>query len=306
MKKAIKTMLMLFVASTTLVLTSCGTDEDVKDVELTMIPAATSGTHFGGDSVSITINAKGNSDNKLKKLIITKAKTGSPTTTILDQTLSGTDYIYTLKQTFDNTDAGSITYTITLQGEKGTNQTKTYTANIKVAGLISDETQAVTLFGQTAAAETQQFIALNSFTTYTKTQASDNSYDALKNKIDLVFYYGTNNKFTLSSPSDAVMQGLYSGFSSFWTSADNKRITGLYKATGLINYTGVVASSSDREIQILAEGKTFSNTLTQLALNDLILFKTTEGKLGLLRVREVKGNTSADAEFIFDGVVQQN
>lgn len=305
MKKAIKTIMMLFVASTTLMLTSCGTDEDVKDVELSMIPAATSGTHFGGDSVSITINAKGNSDNKLKKLIITKAKTGNPTTTILDQTLTGTDYIYTLKQTFDNSDAGTITYTITLQGEKGNNQTKTYVANIKVIGLTEATPSAVSLFGQGAAAETQQFIGLTDFATYNKTQVSENSYDILKNKVDLGFYYGTNNKFSLSSPSDAVMQGLYGGFSDFWTSANNKRVTGLYKATGQINFNTVTASGSDRDIQVLAEGKTFSNTITQIAPNDVILFKTTEGKLGLLNIRETNGNTNAIAVLVFDGVVQK-
>jgi hypothetical protein len=58
MKKAIKTIMMLFVAST-FVLTSCTDDTDVKDVELTMIPAATSGTYFVSDTLINAVVATG-------------------------------------------------------------------------------------------------------------------------------------------------------------------------------------------------------------------------------------------------------
>lgn len=307
MKKVIKTMMMLFVAST-FVLTSCSDDTEVKDVELTMIPAAASGTHFVSDTLSITLNAKGNSDNKLKSIKITKAIAGTAgVITIYENTkLSGTDFIYNLKDTFENNEVGVNTITITLTGEKGNAQTKTYTATVRAIGLIESTGSPVTLFGQGAGAGTQQFISLGSFTTFTVDGATDNSNAALKNSIDLAFYYGQTNKHVLSSLDDATMHTLYTGLSTFWTSADNKRITGLYKVpAGAIAYNVIEASGSDKDLLLYAEGKTYAKTVTSLAAGDLILFRTTEGKIGLLKVSSAGGNTSATAELSFDGLVQK-
>jgi len=305
MKKAIKTIMMLFVAST-FVLTSCTDDTDVKDVELTMIPAATSGTYFVSDTLSITLNAKGNSDNSLKSIKISKAIAGqSGIITIFENTkLSGTDFIYVLKDTLQPGEVGVNTYTITLTGEKGAVQTKTFTATVRAIGFIESTATPVSLFGQGAGAETQQFIALGSFVTYTLGEATATSNAELKNTIDLAFYYGANNKFSLSSLDDAVMHTIYSGLSTFWTSADNKRITGLTKVTG-VNYATIEASGSDKDLLLLADGKTFGKAINQLGINDLILFKTKEGKLGLLKITATSGATTSDAVMSFDGLVQK-
>ncbi len=307
MKKVIKTMMMLFVAST-FVLTSCTDDEDVKDVELIMTPAAASGSHFVSDTLSITLTAKGNSDNKLKSIKISKTIANqSGVITIYENTkLSGTEFGYVLKDTFESGEAGVNTYTITLTGEKGNAQTKTYTATVRAIGLLESTGSPVSLFGQGAGAETQQFIALNTFTTYTIGGATASSNEALKNSIDLAFYYGATNKHVLSSLDDATMHTLYNGLSSFWTSADNKRITGLYKVPpGAIQYNVIEASGSDRSLLSYADGKTYSKTVTTLAAGDLILFKTTEGKIGLLRVVSAGGNTNSTAELSFDGLIQK-
>ena len=299
--------MMLFVAST-FVLTSCTDDEDVKDVELTMIPATASGSHFVSDTLSIRLNATGNDDNKLKSIKITKAIAGTAgVITIYENTkLSGTAFIYDLKDTFQNNEVGVNTYTITLTGEKGNAQTKTYTATVRAIGLIEATGSPISLFGQGAGAETQQFISLTSFTNYTIAAATANNNEALKNSIDLAFYYGATNKHVLSSLDDATMHTLYNGLSSFWTSADNKRITGLYKVpSGALAYNVIEASGSDKDLLIYADGKTFSKTVTSLVAGDLILFKTTEGKLGLLKVAAASGNTTANAELSFDGLVQK-
>jgi hypothetical protein len=307
MKKAIKTIMMLFVAST-FVLTSCTDDTDVKDVELTMIPAATSGTYFVSDTLSITLNAKGNSDNSLKSIKISKAIAGqSGIITIFENTkLSGTDFIYVLKDTLQPGEVGVNTYTITLTGEKGAVQTKTFTATVRAIGFIESTATPVSLFGQGTGAETQQFIALGSFVTYTLNEALANNNEALKNSIDLVFYYGVANKFSLSSPDDAVMHSVYTGpgIGAFWTSADNKRITGLTKVTG-VNYATIEASGSDKDLLLLADGKTFGKAINQLAVGEVILFKTKEGKLGLLKITETTGATNTTAVMSFDGLVQK-
>jgi hypothetical protein len=309
MKKVIKTIMMLFVAST-FVLTSCTDDEDVKDVELTMIPATASGSHFVSDTLSIRLNATGNDDNKLKSIKITKAIAGTAgVITIYENTkLSGTAFIYDLKDTFQNNEVGVNTYTITLTGEKGNAQTKTYTATVRAIGLIESTGSPVSLFGQTTGAESQQFISLTSFTTFTVSQAIATNNEALKNSIDLAYYYGTTNNHSISSLDDAVMHDRYTGpgIGSFWSSADNKRITGLYKVpAGAIAYNVIEASGSDKDLLIYAEGKTYSKTITKLATGDLILFKTNEGKIGLLKVSSATGDLASNAVFSFDGLVQK-
>jgi hypothetical protein len=305
MKKVIKTIMMLFVASA-FVLTSCS-DEEVKDVELTMIPAAVSGTHFVSDTLTIRLNATGNDDNKLKSIKITKAIAGQPgVITMYENTkLSGTAFIYELKDTFESGEVGVNTITITLTGEKGTAQTKTYTATVRAIGLIESTQTPVSLFGQAAGAETQQFVALGSFSTFTIGEATANSNTELKNSIDLAFYYGASNKFSLASLDDAVMHTVYAGLSTFWTSADNSRITGLYKATGQVNYATMEASGSDKDLLLFADGKTFSKAINNIAVNYLILFKTKEGKFGLLKVTETTGATNSTAVMSFDGLVQK-
>lgn len=307
MKKVIKTMMMLFVAST-FVLTSCTSDEDVKDVELTMIPAATSGTHFVSDTLSITLNAKGNDDNKLKSIKITKAIAGQAgVITMYENTkLSGTDFIYNLKDTFQSGEVGINTITITLTGEKGNAQTKTYTATVNAIGLIeSTDGSPLTLFHQNQL-DNQHFASLKTLEVFTDEEVTANSNEIFKNSVDIAFFHGATNKYSLSSLDDkAYMQTLYTRFSSFWTSADNKRVTGLYKATGQVNYATIEASGSDKDLLLFAAGKTYSNTVNDLKVGDLILFRTNEGKLGLLKIASVDGSTSTDIRMSFDGLVQK-
>jgi hypothetical protein len=100
------------------------------------------------------------------------------------------------------------------------------------------------------------------------------------------------------------MHTQYSGLSSFWTSADNSRITGLTKVPG-VNYATIEASGSDKDLLLLADGKTFGKAINQLALNDIILFKTKEGKLGLLKITEITGSSNSTAVMSFDGLVQK-
>ena len=282
-------MVMLFAASA-LVLASCGDDTDVKDVELTLIPAATSGTHFVGDVLSITLNAKGNSDNKLKALTIVKSVTGSaPLTVYKNDKLSGTDFIYALKDTLETTDTGTVTYTFTLTGEKGNASVKNYTATVRVVGLILNIVNVISLKGQLNTNSPLHFMKLTPpFTPYSTTVTLPEFETC-----DLAFYFGSSNRFTISSPSDKVMQGLYSGLDSYWSKA---KVTGFYKAgANDLNYQAIVTTGTDMPIVNYAQGKTFSNTVTNLITGDVILFKTAEGKLGLIQVKAINPPQNAAA-----------
>lgn len=298
MKKAMRTIMMLFVASS-FALTSC-TSEDVADVTLTTIPASTGTTFFVGDTMSVTINAKGNADNKLKSLTITKAVTGKATITYYTKDLSVTDYIFELKDTLDIQDTGAVTYNITLTGEKGTAQTKAITINVSKVGFINETNGTpVQMFSHNY--DGPRFCQLTTFETWS-IDTVDN-YEKLKNKIDLVSYYGTSNKFTLSSPDDAVMQSLYSGLSGFWTSG-KARVTGLVRVNGLTTFGAITSVGDDRLLVQFAAGKTYGKTVTNVAVNDLILYKTAGNKLGLIKVTSVNTATSGAEEVQFEAISQ--
>lgn len=282
-------MMMMLVASA-FVLTSCGDDKDVKDVELTISPAATMGTHFVGESVNLTINGKGNDDNKLKSIKITKAVVGIATITVFSKDdLSGTDYIYNFKDSLYVTDTAGVTYTITLTGSEGNPAQVVYTAKVIEKGLLQELDLPVSLKGQTNTTNPLHFMRLtHPFSPYSTTITLPEFATC-----DLAFYFGNNNLFTISSPSDNVMQGLYSGLASYWTSAKE---TGFYRApAGALNYEAIAAGQIDVPIINYAEGKTYSNTITKCVPGDIILFKTEEGKLGLIRVLAVAPSVTPSA-----------
>lgn len=279
-------MVMLFAASA-LVLASCGDDTEVKDVELTLIPAATSGTHFVDDILSITLNAKGNSDNKLKALTIVKSATGSaPLTVYKNDKLSGTDFIYAFKDTLEDSDTGTITYSFTLTGEKGNAAVKTYVATVRQVGLIDATPTVISLKGQLNTTNPLHFMKLTPpFTPYSTSLTKD-EFGAC----DLAFYFGSTNKFTISSPSDNVMQSLYSGLASYWSVA---RVTGFYKAgANDLNFDAILAGEVDVPVVNYAQGKTYTNTVANLVTGDVILFRTSTGKLGLIRVEAINPQTN--------------
>lgn len=300
MKKVIKTMMLMFVAST-LVLTSCKDDETIEDVKLTLNPAATSGTHAVGSVLKIVINGQGNSDNKLKTLKITKAPKGSATTTVADEKLSGTDKIYNLIDTLK--EEGEITYSITLSGEKGTTQTATYVATIVNVNAIQIlPADQLSLKGQTQEGA-QHFMQMDqSFSPF----STDLSKTEWSTKVDLAYFFGTENKHTLTSPDNATMQGLFSGLKDggYFTTS---RKTGLYKISateGGTLYNKIVSDNNDAALTAYAAGKVYTDFLPNLAPNDVILYKTQDGLLGLIKIGNASGVSASNADLPFQALVQ--
>lgn len=291
MKKAIKTMMMMLVAST-LVLTSCKDDETtIEDVKLTLNPATTSGTHAVGTALKIVVNGKGNADNKLKTLTITKAPKGSPTTTIADEKLSGTDKIYDL---IDSLKAeGEITYTITLTGEKGATQTATYVATVvNVNPIDFIPADVISFKAQLTAAGGTHFMNLSSDFLQFSTDLSKADWSS---KVDVAYFYGATNKHTLASPDNTTMQGLYTGLKNdgYFTSS---RKTSFYKISaseGGTLYNKIISDNNDAALTAFASGKTYSDLINNLAPNDVILYKTQDGLLGLIKIGNASGNSES-------------
>lgn len=308
MKKVIKTMMMMLVAST-LILASCKDDEStIEDVKLTINPSASTGTHAAGSILKIVVNGKGNSDNKLKTLTITKAPSGSATTTLANEKLSGTDKIYDLIDTLPTVPAGQekvdITYTIKLEGEKGATQTVTYVATVVNVNPISVMPADVIDFkAQLTPEGGTHFLNLTSDFTQFSTDLSKADWSA---NVDVAYFYGATNKHTLASPDNTTMQGLYTGLKNdgYFTSS---RKTGFYKigvSEGGTLYNKVVSDNDDAALVAYANGKTYTDLVNNLAPNDVILFKTQSGLLGLIKIGNAVGSTESSGVLPIQALVQ--
>ncbi len=289
MKKVIKMMMMLVVASG-FVLSSCSDDEETKDVELTIIPSSSTagGNLFVFDTIRVTVNGVGNSDNKLKNFKVTKAKVGSATQTLVDAKLSGTSYILNFGDTLVESDTGTITYTFTLTGDKGNVQTKTFVATVTNIGVIDVSPTTIQLFAQSSGQEV--FMTLTPpFTQYTLGDALANDTAAIKEDVDLGSYYSSGtSSMSIASLFHAPYQ------TQIWSLFTSLRTRGLVRKTEFVRVSGVdfqkIADSEvDRDLQILARGKTWVEAINNLAVNDIVLYRTKDGKLGLIKIEDVSG-----------------
>jgi len=303
MKKTIKTMMYFMVASS-LILTSCGDDEDVKDAEMTLtyqgaaaiggVPSV-SGITFVGDSVKLMITGKGNSDNNLKNITVTKAVVGKSTETLYNKDLSGTDLVYNFADLTDTEDTAGVTYTFTLTSKEGNAQVKTYVTEAYIAEVTDDLATPLDLMGQTNPTDPLNFMKLTpSFTPYSITNVTKQEYAVC----DMAFFYGSSNKATFGSTDDADVLGLYNfdgkETNPDWT--DVARTTGFYKIpAGTVDYDAIVADGSDKALYNLASGKSFASKANMLIPGDLVLFQTQDGKLGIIEVQALNPPTGTAA-----------
>lgn len=300
MKKLVRTMLMMSVASLA-ILTSCNEEEDdkvIKDVEIT-ISATPATSVTAGNPVTLTLALKGNSENKLKKVTVTSS---ASTTALLNKTLSGADAVETVVDTPET--PGNITYTVTLEGEKGTAQTKTYSITVlPVPGPVTVTPTPIDLFGHVNGdGGSSRFMAC----TDPYTQVSLDNFASNKGIIDIGYYRGSTNGNTLASPSNGPLQGLYSGLT--WTGVKTTKVAKTTMTAAQFD-AYAAAPTNDSLIWATASSSTWiaDGAANQLVVGNVVLFETAAGKKGLIKVANLAGgNTSQDpAQMTLSIIVQQ-
>lgn len=292
MKKLVKSVLMLSIASLA-ILSSCKKEDsnaEVTDakVEVTVSPAIP----VEGGVVTLTVTCTGNTDNNLKSISVTR--TGgvvSTSKTVLSTSLTGTS---STKIIVDTLTSGTYIYTVAVAGEKGSPATKTVTVTTRSLPKAIDVTNATPLFGQTNGGGTNANFMQLTFPHATWSTDSA-SFSQNKSKMDLAFFFGATNKATLTSPTDATMQGLYTGSGISWTGVNT---TMLYKTTmTAAAFDAVVTSNSDSLMTAMAAGvTTWGSSVNLLTQGTVLLFKTASNKVGLIKVDNLTGTQANDAE----------
>ena len=300
MKKLVKSVLMLSIASLA-ILSSCKKDDtttDVADVKIDVTSVPTS--PIEGGTVTLTITCTGNTDNNLKSISVTRSGGSLADKVVLSKTLSGTT---STQVVVDTLGSGTFIYTIALTGGAKTNSpaTKTITVTTRPSPQPIDVTgSSVPLFGANNGPGTNpNFIQLSSpFTPF-----NTSTFAANKASIDLGFYFGDANKATLASPSDPTLQGRFSGLD--WTSGI--RTTSLYKTSLTADQFDVIAASNTDSVitAMAASVTTWVASVNLLNKGNVLMFKTKENKVGLLKIADLIGTNSTDAEMNVMVLVQK-
>lgn len=300
MKKLAKSFLMLSMASLA-VLSSCKKD-DTND-EVTAVKVSIAGTPSGstleaGTVLKLTINAEGNPDNKVKKITVTRIPSNGGTIFIdeySDVTVS--------QDIYDTLTAVDVTYTysVLVDGEKGTPATASYEVKtVAPYGLIEHMNTPVEFSGQTQNTSLTYFLQLvNPFAPYDR---DPSTFTSNVDNIDLGFFYGDANKFTLGSPSDATLQSVYDATITF----TGAKVTSLSKTSvTAAQFDAIVASQSDSAILAIAAGTTtWTGLANNLAVGNVLVYKTAEGKKGLIKVMSASGTSASAAKMTIDVVAQ--
>lgn len=287
MKKLVKSVLMLSIASLA-ILSSCKKEDSNAEVtDVTVTVSASPTIPVEGEKVTLTITCTGNTENNLKSISVNRSGGSLSDKVVLSKSLTGTSSIETVVDTLGS---GSFTYVIAVTGKEGSPATKTIIVTTRSLPKQVDVTNAIPLFGQTNGAGTNaNFMQL----TAPHGAFGTDVFAANKSKVDLAFFFGATNKATLTSPTDATMQGLYSGLN--WAGVN---ATLLYKTTmTTAAFDAVAASNSDSLITSMAAGiTTWGSSLNMLTQGNVVLFKTAANKVGLIKVDNLSGTVSGDAE----------
>jgi len=276
-----------FLLASTIVLGACSktdTPPGGSPIAVTLTPTAV--TANGGDSVGIACTIT--DQNTLKDVVISESLNGGTSAQLASYSLSGKSYQFTYYYHVPAGVTGSIVITFTVDDASNT-QTATSTITIGASGSDFNSYSAV-LLGSYSDPNAGSFYASSNNGVYTVSTASAN-----QGLVDMVFFFGATNQYTLAAPDDASFGTGSSQISSLgiqnWTTknATNFRTTSLSGLSSITKAADIAAAYN--------AGGTVSSKANMLAAGSVIAFQTAAGKYGLCKiVDESNGNTSGQGE----------
>jgi len=253
-------------------------------VTLTINPTnASSAPIYGGDSIGFTIVA--NTSNSLSTATFTQSLNNGTTTQIgSPYTLNGqTTERFTEEYYTPIGFSGTIKLTCTVTDNKG--YTDTASAIITVTPDISSYS-AVLLASYNDPSGIGSFFSSSNGQVYTVTTAATATNQSL---IDMIFFYGASNQYTLASPNDASFGTNSNQISSDgvqnWTIKNN---TTFYTTT-LTTLSGITYGAQIANALNGGSPYSPSTRANMLAVGNIIAFQTEAGKYGLVQIAQATG-----------------
>lgn len=123
-----------------------------------------------------------------------------------------------------------------------------------------------------------------------------------QSKIDLVYFYGTNNGSTIGSPNDSTVLFSHSGNTSLpnWSIKNNTKFS--VTEFSVAKYDSILNDSILTKIDTMS----FTSTINKLlSTNKVVAFKTAKGKIGMFKVVSTEGNFGGNRAITIDVKVQK-
>jgi len=298
MKRVNSFLIAAFVAASAMFVTSCGNDDEVEDPEVTVkvttsdkptmtenVGANATVTRDEGIIVTFDIDFK-QGTNKMSSISITSTVDGIGTFAVWDTTkMEGGMLNLKGGKTFSKsitTKVGKVTETFEFKMVDTKSNPSSFTLIVKPtpstdpeppAGSYSSST--VKLYGQTSSA---------GGSSYSYQMGRDLKLTEAKSQsavVDFMYYYGSTNEATISSPKDDQITQIFSSVSS-WSVKNDTRFA---KVDGVS-----VPSDNSHDSwwsSVPAAADITATKATKLAPNDVYAFKTADGKVRVFVVTNI-------------------
>ena len=297
--KKIRLFYLLIASASVLGLSSCAktdTPPGGSPITVTLTPAAVNAN--AGDSV--VIGCAISDQNNLKDVVISEVIGSGSSSQLESYSLTGKNYSFNYTYHVPAVVAGTkivITFTV-----DDASNTQTGTTTITVGGTSSDyNTYSAVLLGSYADPSAGSFYGSSNNTVYTVSTANQN-----QSSVDMAFFYGATNKYTLAAPSNQVFDNGTSGqITSLGIQNWSKRNVTNFKFTTLSDFSSITKAADILAAYNNASGSSDTKA-NMLSAGDIVAFQTDGNKYGLCKIVDATGgNTSGQGEMHIQVVIQQ-
>jgi hypothetical protein len=249
-----------------------------------------------GDSV--VINCTITDQNTLKDVVITETLPGGSPSQLQSYSLSGKSYQFSYTYHVPAVSAGNIVVTFTVDDASNT-QTATTTITVGATGKDYNSFSAV-LLGSYADPNVGSFYGSSNNEVFNVTSANQN-----QGLVDMVFFYGASNQYTLAAPSDASFSNGSPGqITSLGIQNWTTRNATNFRTTTLTDFSSITKGADIATAY--SAGSNTNSKANLLTAGQIIAFQTQAGKYGLCKIVDVTGgNTSGLGEMHIQVVDQQ-
>lgn len=274
--KIMKSVLTAVLFAIFAVFTSCTKEEVVDPKPLINFKGGTTYTSSDvsikmNQSILVGINASQNSATKKKltnfKIIITANST--PTTLINETLTENQQTVFTKDYNISFNSVGVATLTARITDSDNVSAEVSFVVTITPAGVTVRKKSNVELGSFNDALGS--FYATTTETVYTIPLAAQN-----QSKVDLVYFKGATNLNTIAAPDDADAQTITSYQLNTWTTKNQTRF---FKTTLTPTVFDAIGTTYDFPVYTATATK-----ITQLAVGDIVYYRTQAGKRGLIKV----------------------
>jgi hypothetical protein len=237
-----------------------------------------------GEEFVFGISASTASDQNLKRLLIQRKFENVSTITMLDSAFNLVSISFDIT-TFAYPTVGTEDFEITVfdKNDKSTMISFTVTTEPAAPDITTYDDK---ILGAQASSTGSSFASVDG-TVYTLDQAKINS-----DKIDFLYFYGATNFATLAAPDDADAASVFTGPNGLdsWTFKNATR----FKTTTLssTDFDAILSNSQLVPVATLPTQPNLSKA-NDLAVGDVLAFKTADQKFGLIRIDAINGTNNA-------------